>query len=94
MTHLLVIVNVLGGVVDRVQVVRRIPDETEEELLLRAKLLANEILDGSSFDPEQDSCTIHAVDPASGEAHVVWSMEDDGGCGDEDPCEEEEGSGD
>lgn len=84
----LVIVHVVAGVVDAVQVVKREPGEEDSHHLDRAIYRADEIVEKgtSSFDRESDDCRIFAVDDDDGSSHEVWSY----GSGSEDHGEGEE----
>jgi hypothetical protein len=73
----LVVISVLGKVIDRVELLGRYQGETDDAFLDRAIRTAEDILDASTFDPEEDSCAIWAADD-TGSSHAVWERGSDG----------------
>jgi hypothetical protein len=78
MTPMLIIVHVVGPIVETVQRLRPHPEESEDGFFNRAIKKAYEIVRKGTpqgFDPESDSCEIHAIDEKTGEGTAVWAMD-------------------
>lgn len=79
MTQTLVIIHVIASVIDTVKRLKKHPEETEADFVLRAIEKAQGIVrigTPTGFDPKTDSCDIFTIDEKTGDGVTVWAMDE------------------